>query len=78
MRRRKIKSRNLYGETPKEEKKRLIDERVKAILKGKDIRKIRADIGTTKAQRERRKKILGNRTQKVPLASSRLSYAHLK
>lgn len=74
----KFKSRNLFGETAKQEKDRLINERVKRILKGKDIRNLKADVGTTKAQRENRSKILKGKKQKIPLASKRLSFAHLK
>jgi len=51
---------NLYGESRKQEKKRLDKEQIKAILKGKDTN-IRMDKGTTKSQRDARRNILKKR-----------------
>jgi len=51
---------NLYGESRKQEKKRLDKEQIKAILKGKDTN-IRMDKGTTKSQRDTRRNILKKR-----------------
>lgn len=53
----KLRRRNLFGETPIEERKRLLKERIKAIQKGKTTN-IRLDAGTTKFQKEERRKIL--------------------
>lgn len=56
----KTRVKNLYGESRKQEKKRLDKEQIKAILKGKDTN-IRMDKGTTKSQRDARRKILKKR-----------------
>ena len=53
----KFKSRNLFGETRKQERKRLLDAQVKAILKGKTTN-VRMDVGTTQSQKESRRKML--------------------
>ena len=53
----KFKSKNLFGETRKQEEKRLLDQRVKAIQKGKTAN-VRMDAGTTQTQKEARRKIL--------------------
>ena len=53
----KFKSENLYGETRKQEKLRLLKARIKARLEGKS-RNVSFGAGTTKEQREKRRKIL--------------------
>lgn len=62
----KYKSMNLLGENPKEEQKRLLKARIKAILKGKDrayVKEMKRGgtaylVGTTAYQRKRRNLIL--------------------
>lgn len=62
----KYKSQNLLGETPKEEDKRLLKGRIKAILAGKDrayVKEMKRGgtaylVGTTAYQRKRRNLIL--------------------
>jgi hypothetical protein len=53
----KFKSRNLFGETRKQEKRRLLREIMKSVLRGKS-RNISFGLGTTKAQKRRRLMIL--------------------
>ena len=53
----KFKSRNLYGETREQEKKRLLNARVQAILQGKS-RNVSYDSGTSQSQKRARRNIL--------------------
>jgi len=61
----KFKSQNLLGETRKQEEKRLLDQKVKSILKGKDkgfVKEIKRGgknylMGTTSYQRKLRNKL---------------------
>ena len=53
----KVKSMNLYGETPAQEKRRLLKARVEAVSKGRD-RNVSFGAGTTSAQKRRRASIL--------------------
>jgi hypothetical protein len=76
----KFKSRNLFGENRKEEKRRLIDQKVKAILRGESIEKINqisSAQGTTKEQRMKRDRILKRSNlegQKTPTIKRRLQF----
>lgn len=62
----KTKTMNLLGETPREEKSRLLREKVKAIVEGKDVDYVRSINrgkkrylkGTTSSQRKRRKNLI--------------------
>ena len=66
----KFKSKNLLGETRKEEKTRLNKQIIKAILKGKSSKQILGKpsiIGATKSQLARRKKLLKGIKIKKPL-----------
>lgn len=53
----KFKSENLFGETRQQERQRLQDARIKAILAGKS-NNVSYSAGTTRAQRANRTKIL--------------------
>lgn len=70
----KFKSRNLFGETRAEEKRRLIRQMSKAIVSGKtptQVNRMSSCAGTTKTQRVRRRKLT---SRKCPTIKDRLSY----
>lgn len=63
----KFSSANLYGESRKQEKSRLLSQRIKSVLQGK-TRNISFGAGTTKYQKSRRAMILrkANLSTKTP------------